>query len=74
MDITLLQKNYILVPISILLSIVLMYAINIALKDEEKQKSYVKTSAVVGIITLLIVYIHQLVPAIEEVILSPPPF
>jgi hypothetical protein len=74
MDITFLQKNYILVPASVVFAVLTMYAISLATQEQEKQKSYIKTSVVVALVVAMLVYIHRLVPTVEEVILSPPPF
>ncbi len=74
MDLSSLQKNYALVPLVMVIYYITIYIFDNVTKQKEDSKMYVKTSLIVGVLTLFIVYIHKLIPPIEEVITSPPPF
>jgi MFS superfamily sulfate permease-like transporter len=75
MDITDLQKSYYLVPIATVLCLCIMYAIDTVDKGKYDKKScYTKSAVTTAIIVGIIVYIHRIIPSIEEVITSPPPF
>lgn len=71
MDLTFLQKNYLLVPLSV---IVYFISMNILNSVNKKEKNYTVDSIIVGLIVTFIVYLHNIIPVIEEVITSPPPF
>lgn len=74
MDLTILQKTYMLVPLVMFVYYITLYSINSMTNQKEDIKMYTKSSIIVGILTFFLVYIHKLIPSIEEVITSPPPF
>lgn len=74
MDLSILQKTYILVPLAMIVYYITMYLVDSITDQKEDSKTYTKSSIIVGILTFFIVYIHKLIPPIEEVITSPPPF
>ncbi len=74
MDLTILQKTYVLVPLAMFVYYISLYSMNSMTNQKEDTKMYTKSSVIVGIITFFLVYIHKLIPPIEEVITSPPPF
>lgn len=74
MNISILQKNYLIVPIAILVYIALKYVLDMTSNKKEDKDTYIKSSVIVGVISFAIVYIHKLVPPIEEIITTPPPF
>lgn len=69
MDVTILQKNYMLVPIAIA-----VYYASVKFIVPKKDENRLYSTAIVGLIVLAIVYLHKMIPSIEEVITSPPPF
>jgi hypothetical protein len=74
MELTLLQKNYLIVPLSMIVYIIAINIIDTIGNKKEERGTYIKTAVIVGIITSVIVYVHKLIPPIEEIIMSPPPF
>ena len=70
----LLQKNYLLVVVSVIISAIIVFILNLIQPQKDEKKIYVKTAISVAIISAIIVYIHTLYPQLEEVITSPPPF
>lgn len=70
----LLQKNYLLVVISVVLSAAIVFILNLIQPQKDEKKVYFKTAISVAIISAALVYIHTLYPQLEEVITSPPPF
>lgn len=74
MDLSILQKSYILVPLAMIVYYITIYLFDYITRQEEDSKTYIKSSVIVGLITLFTVYTHKLVPVIEEVITTPPPF
>jgi len=74
MDLTILQKSYVVVPLAMIVYYITVYLIDSMTKQKEDSKTYTKSSIVVGVLAFFIVYIHKLIPPIEEVITTPPPF
>jgi uncharacterized protein YacL len=74
MDISFLQKNYLLVFVAILLSLGLTAILNLVLTQNNQEKSYIKTAAVAGIITGIVIWIHNMESPIEPISLDPAPF
>lgn len=74
MELAFLQKNYLLVPLAILLAVVWTFVANFLFYQEEEQKSYIKTVSTSIFVSILIVYIHTLQPPVENIILDPVPF
>jgi hypothetical protein len=74
MELAFLQKNYLLVPLAILLTVVWTFVANIMFYQDDEQKSYIKTVSTSIFISGLIVYIHTLQPTLENIILDPVPF
>ena len=74
MDITFLQKNYVLVILSLVLAFVVTGITNMLMKQEDEKKTYVKVGITSVMISGIIVYIHNLLPPIEEIITSSVPF
>ena len=70
---TSLQKNYVLVILSLIISLVLTAVMNLNSKKDEKD-SYIRAALISVVVSTFTVYIHNLQPAIEEIVLSPPPF
>lgn len=69
------KNSYLLVPVIILFSLVIVYIEGKISRKEVSRKNYVKISFLTGIISTFIVYIHNIDGRIEEDILSgPPPF
>jgi hypothetical protein len=74
MDIAFLQKNYLFVPLAILLSVILTFVLNLIFPQPEEKKSYMKTVVISLVISVLAVYIHALSPITESIIMDPVPF
>lgn len=74
MDLSALQKNYLLVPLTILLSFVIIFILNIVNKQKDENKVYHKAAISSAITSALIVYVHTLYPVLEEIIATPAPF
>lgn len=74
MELTLLQKNYLIVPLSMILYIIAINIVDTLGNKKEDRANYIKTAVIVGMISSVIVYVHKLIPPIEEIIMSPPPF
>lgn len=72
--IALLQKNYLLVVVSVIISAIIVFILNLIQPQKDEKKLYIKTAVSAAIISTIIVYIHTLYPQLEEVITSPPPF
>ena len=74
MNLSVLQKNYMLVPLAILLSFIVVFVLNLINKQKDENKVYSKTAVSSAITAAAIVYIHNLYPVIEEIISTPAPF
>ncbi len=74
MELAFLQKNYLLVALSVLLTIIWTFIANLMFYQDDEQKSYIKTVSTSILISILIVYIHTLQPPVENIILDPAPF
>lgn len=74
MDITFLQKNYVLVILALLFSIFTTFIMNLIIKQKDEEKIYIKTGVSAVLISSIIVYIHTMIPPIEEIITSSVPF
>lgn len=74
MDITFLQKNYVLVVLSLILALAVTGITNMLMKQKDEQKTYVKVGITSVLVSGIIVYIHNLLPPIEEIITSSVPF
>lgn len=73
MDITFLQKNYLFVLLSLILALILTAVMNLGIGEKDRD-SYIRTAIISVVISSLAVYIHTLVPTIEEIAVTPPPF
>lgn len=69
-----LQKSYLLVVIAIIMSIAITFVLNIMLPQKDEKKTYTKAIVISGIIATALVYIHTIIPRIEEIITTPVPF
>ena len=69
-----LQKNYILVVLSVILASIIVFILNKIQPQKDEKRVYVKTIVTVALISAMLVDIHTLYPQLEEVITSPPPF
>lgn len=74
MNPSILQKNYMLIPLAILLSFVVVFVMNLISKQKDENKVYSKAAISSAMVAAAIVYIHNLSPVIEEIISSPAPF
>ncbi len=74
MDVSFLQKNYLLVAVSIVFSVLLTFFLNLVLPQKQEDRSYIKSIIISGLISGLIVYIHNLDIPVESIILEPVPF
>jgi hypothetical protein len=74
MELAFLQKNYLLVPLAILLTVVWTFVANLMFYQDDDQKSYIKTLTTSIFVSGLIVYIHTLHPTLENIIIDPVPF
>lgn len=74
MNINILQKNYILVPLAVILTFVIVFILNLVNKQSDENKVYSKAAISSGIIAASIVYLHNLQPVLEEIISTPVPF
>lgn len=74
MDVSFLQKNYILVLLSVLFAVILTFFLNLILPQKPEDRSYIKSILITGIVSGLIVYIHSLDTPVENIILEPVPF
>ena len=74
MDISFLQKNYFVVALAILFTVVFTFVMNVILPQKEESRSYIKTVLLSLIISSGIVYIHNLEIPIENINLDPVPF
>jgi hypothetical protein len=74
-SIAVLQKNYVLVLIAIIIALVLSAVMNAASdKKEGGNKHYIQAAVVATAVSVLIIWVHTLVPEIEEISVAPPPF
>lgn len=74
MDVSFLQKNYILVVISVVFSIILTFFLNLVLPQKQEDRTYIKSILVSGIVSSVMIYIHNLEIPIESINLEPVPF
>ena len=74
MQLSILQKSYMLVPLAVLLSMAVVFVLNLVSKQKDEEKVYSKAAMVGAIVAGLIVYIHNLHPSLEEIISTPVPF
>lgn len=74
MDVSFLQKNYILVIISIFFSIILTFFLNLVLPQKQEDRTYIKAILVSGIVSAIMIYIHNVESPIESINLEPVPF
>lgn len=74
MDLAFLQKNYLLVALSVILSIILTSITNFLLSQEDESKSYIKSAIVAILVSGLAVYIHSVNPELEKILTEPVPF
>jgi hypothetical protein len=74
MNMQLLQKSYLLVPIAVLLSVLLTFSINLMAGHKDEKNSYIKSALITAITSGIIVYIHKINPSLEEIISTPVPF
>ena len=72
--IELLQKNYILVILAVIVAIIIQYIENLISFQKNEKQGYIKTAIAVAIVTTAVVYIHTLYPKMEEILITPPPF
>ena len=62
-----LKNSYLLIPISMILSVILVYIDNIFNEENEvDQKVYVKYALITGLISLIIVYISNIPIRLDE--------
>lgn len=74
-SLSILQKNYVLVLLAVLIAVVLTFVMNLVKPDsEDAKKRYIETAVVATIISTFVIWIHTLVPVVEEISLTPPPF
>ena len=74
MDVTFLQKNYLVVFLSVILAFVVTVITNLMLKQTDESKSYVKTGIVAILVSGLVIYLHTLDGISEHIIMDPVPF
>ena len=74
MDMTFLQKNYLLVALSVILSLIVTSITNLILSQEDESKSYIKSAIVAALVSGVAVYIHSMSPELEKILTEPPPF
>lgn len=74
MNLSVLQKNYILVPLAVLLTFIIVFVLNLVNKQQDENKVYSKAMISTAITAAMIVYIHNLYPVLEEIISTPVPF
>jgi uncharacterized membrane protein len=74
MDLSFLQKNYLLVILSILLTVFVIFISNLIAPQKDEEKVYKKAIISSLLVSIAIVYVHNMTPYIEEIISSPPPF
>jgi hypothetical protein len=74
MELSFLQKNHLLILVSIVLSLVITFVTNLLLPQQEENKSYIKAAILAAIVSGLAVYIHLLTPELETIITEPVPF
>jgi hypothetical protein len=74
MDVSFLQKNYLVVLLSVFFSLFATFILNLALPQSNEQRSYVKSSLIAGLVSAAIVYIHSLDSVIETINQGPVPF
>lgn len=74
MDVAFLQKNYLLVALSVILSIVVTSITNLFLSQEDESKSYIKSAIVALLVSGVAVYIHSVNPDLEKILTEPVPF
>ena len=74
MQLSILQKSYMLVPLAVLLSLMVVFVLNLVNKQRDDDKVYPKAAMVSALVAGLIVYIHNLQPSLEEIISTPAPF
>lgn len=74
MDIIVLQKNYGVVALLAILTLLITFIMNLVLSQEDEYKSYIKTLVISCIVSSVVVYIHTLEVTIESINLDPVPF
>jgi hypothetical protein len=74
MDVSFLQKNYILVVVSVVFSVILTFFLNLALPQKQEDRTYIKSILVSGIVSAVMIYIHNLDIPVESISLEPVPF
>lgn len=74
MDVSFLQKNYILVVLSVVFSVILTFFLNLALPQKQEDRTYIKAIIVSGIVSAVMIYIHNLDTPVESISLEPVPF
>lgn len=74
MQLSILQKSYMLIPLAVLLSMAMVFVLNLVSKQKDEEKVYSKAAIVGATVAALSVYIHNLHPPLEEIISTPVPF
>lgn len=78
MDLSVFQKNYGIVVVTVVLGLLVSIGFNLlagnSLNESQAKKDYIKTILITAVTSALIVYVHTQIPIIEEVILTQPPF
>jgi len=74
MDVSFLQKNYIVVLLSVLFALFYTFVMNLLLPESKQQNSYIKSVVLSGLLSSAIVYLHNLDPPVEVINLDPVPF
>ena len=69
------KHSYLLIPLSIIMAVCLVYIDSIFNKTKVDKKVYIKYALIVGVISLIIVYIDNIpIRLDEEIIHGNPPF
>lgn len=74
MNIGILQKSYILVPLCLIISLVMTFLLNLLITKQDEQNSYIKTSVITIVVSTFLVFLHNMESITEQIITDLPPF